>query len=172
MDPKTWEHVFAAERSRRYHLRREAFLLASDRISAFALIVLGSAVVANLSQWTVAIGLAVTALGASQIAFQFASRARDHHELAHKFAVLLAEIRSTTSPTEADYSRWQQTRISIEHDEPPLFHAVEADAYNEVVNAYIPVAPRRHLPWYIYPVMHLSRFESWRFLPQGAKSAA
>jgi hypothetical protein len=169
MNELQWKHVFAIDRSRRYHLRRAGFHTGFDRLISFVLVILGSAVIASLDEYNLVIGIAVAVIGTAQIVYRFSEQARDHRDLAKRFSDLLADIKSVPAPTLENAQEWERRRLEIEHSEPPVFCGVEADVYNEVMLAYGISTPRRHIPRWAYCVMHFVRLESFSFEPKSTK---
>jgi hypothetical protein len=163
---------FEVERSIRYHHRRRAFFERLHRSSMFLVIVLGSAAVAN---WNAKLaGLIITTVGAADLVIGFSNKARDHQLLAQRFGDLARRIRLADSPTDADARVWEDEKLLIDADEPPIYRALEADCYNEVCRAWgrplPPYAPKLDLRHKL--LMHVWRFEKEAFEPKPPAPAA
>jgi hypothetical protein len=130
---------WGAERSVRYHMRRQgfferwhqfnAFMTLMSGSAGFALIALGAGTgPAMLLTAVVAVISALDLLGAPS------TRARLHHDLRRRFTELLI------AANECDGSAKKVTRLDgvrkrIENDEPPVFRALDILAHNDLCAA-------------------------------------
>ncbi|MCR5855292.1 hypothetical protein [Mesorhizobium sp. J428] len=88
--------------------------------------------IARMPLW---IGGAVAAVGTLQLVFDFGGSARTHQSLQRDYFNLLADIEEKTDPTEEDCRRWEAKMSRIAGDEPPVFRALDAKAYNDAIGA-------------------------------------
>jgi hypothetical protein len=135
---------FSIEKSLRYHQRRRSHFEWCHTGSMFAVIVLGSAAfggafahfnVAGIHMANV-FGLIITMIAAADLVIGFSRKARDHEFLHREFGRLAIELRTAEVRTESELAQWTKRRIEIESDEPPIYWALEASCYNEVVVAW------------------------------------
>lgn len=133
---------FNAERTARYHAARRGFFESVHRWTLFAIVVFGTAGVSNFltalgARYGIDAGVlaAITAaLGAANLAFDPAGRARLHEALQRKAYDLCGEIDGTVSPTEVDSARWREKLHKIFADEPPPKRALDAIVYNATLS--------------------------------------
>ena len=55
--------------------------------------------------------------------------------LYRRFMELAAEMAAVVSPDESTYNIWEQKRLYIEIDEPPVYRALDISCHNEVIQA-------------------------------------
>lgn len=137
--------LWAAERSARYHARRQAFFDRWRRITLGANVLFGSAAAADLLKEggheaghaiALVAAFAVAFLSAMDMVISTAEMARLHNELRKKFVVLEAKIRrSAEVPTEAEIHTFQDDRLAIEADEPPIYVVIDLLCVNEIERA-------------------------------------
>ncbi len=75
-------------------------------------------------------------MGALDVAFAFARKARDHDLLRRRFTELLQDVSAAKDPGETDFVKWHKARLDIESDEPPIYWAVEASCHNDLAVAW------------------------------------
>lgn len=134
-EAETDEIIFLIEISARYHNRRRAFIDLWHRILMLITIMTGSIAAADLLGYVKYLAFAAAFFAALDLVFALSDKARDHEFLYRSFGQLLAEIRSTSNPTENDIRQWQIKKIEIEADEPAIFWALQALCYNEAIHA-------------------------------------
>ncbi len=122
---------FAVEKSLRYHQRRRAHYDRLHKTVMLGVLLAGSSAIAQFHA-TIA-GLFVVALSALDLTFGFSAKARDHEFLYRRFNELAQKLRSELEPSDAHRIEWDNERLRIEADEPPIYWALEADCYNEVL---------------------------------------
>jgi hypothetical protein len=162
---------FEVERSARYHQRRRAHFERLHRWVMLGVIISGSAAFAD---WNPAsAGLIATLLGALDLVVGFGTKARDHQVLYQRFADLGRRIQRADEPGPAEVKAWQDEKLAIDAEEPPIYRALEADCYNEVCRAWGRTSPQ--MPT-LTPVqrllMHWHRFEAAEFPPRAVASKA
>jgi len=123
-------------RNLRYHEDRQGHFDAWNRRVNFAVLALGSAAAATAlsthPHLAVYGGAFAAAAGAAQLVFDFGGKARTHLELRRSFARLYAKsVRAG-----ADVQALHAEMTSLYADEPELFHAVNAMAYNAAELSY------------------------------------
>lgn len=125
---------FHAERTARYHAARRGFFEAWHRWVLFLVVALGTAGVSSViggSGANAATISGITAvLGALNLAFDPAGRARLHEALQRRAFALCGEIDATIAPSVEAEARWRSALHQIWADEPPPKRALDAIAYN------------------------------------------
>jgi hypothetical protein len=147
---------FNALRNALYHTGRRLTFERWNRWCNFAVILLGAAAMADFAKGAgfgdhqYVLGGLVAAVGAAQLVFDFAGRARDHQALQRDYYHLLADIEEAAAPDESLVSLWRGRMIRIAGDEPPTYRALDAKAYNDAIGAteIFPLTERLHIPWH------------------------
>ncbi len=125
-----------AYRNVRYHEDRQGFFEAAARWTNFFIVVAGSGAAATslADHPHVAAGAAALSavIGAVQLVFDLAGKARTHLELRKAFVRILAEA----SAPDADPAALEVAMIRLYADEPEVFYAVSALAYNAAQTRY------------------------------------
>ena len=126
---------FNALRNALYHTARRNALETWSRWLNFFVILLGASAVADFAKdvphGVVVLGLAITLIGALQLVFDFAGRARVHELLQRRYYEMLGRLKDTTTPTVEDCARFNGELARISGEEPPTYRALDAIAYNE-----------------------------------------
>ncbi|MBA8907178.1 hypothetical protein HNQ95_002960 [Aminobacter ciceronei] len=162
---------FNALRNALYHTARRRFFELWNRIFNFAVVMLGAAAVGDLlSKYgidQVPVGVAVAAVGAAQLVFDFGRSARDHQSLQRDYYNLLADIEQTVDPSDDKCAEWQAKMIRFAADEPPTYRAVDAKAYNDAAGALeLDKGQFLRIPWW-----HLLLQWVWTFNGHGYKKS-
>ncbi|HFD16300.1 MAG TPA: hypothetical protein ENJ38_08360 [Rhodospirillales bacterium] len=159
---------FNVLRNALYHQARRRFLERVSRILNFAIIMLGTGAVAaaiprfGVSAW---IGVAVAAIGALQLVYDFSRRAAEHASLQRDYFRLLAEIEEKETADPGDIARWRAAMLRLSADEPPVLKAVDAIAYNAAADAMeLPEGERLLVPMRVKAIAHLFGFDDHRFV--------
>ena len=125
--------MFQIDKSIRYHHRMRGFYSTAHRFFMFLVIMTISGV---LSDTTAQFALiAASVIAAADLVWNPSHRARDHHILHARFSDLMIDVRTNQWDKEK-FNLWEERRIRIEKDEPPIFYALEADCDNEVRRAW------------------------------------
>jgi hypothetical protein len=143
--------LFDVQRSIRYHDRRVAhFDKLHKATNVFTILISGVVILdvftpftspsldvdgqsSALSLW-VKIFAAIAALfSAFDLVVGFGHRANEHRDLKRKFCVLEREVISASTPESIQDA--QIKRSEIEAEEPPIFRALDAMCYNEMIIA-------------------------------------
>ncbi len=129
------------DRSVRYHAARRAFFDIWHHWMMVGVLVSGSAAVASLSGifgldevWTALLMLGPTSVGAVQLVWGLTHKARDHEILARRWLDLAKRIRVEEANPES-IREWRSEMMGIHADEPPVYHAVNAECHNATVQA-------------------------------------
>ncbi|WP_132080751.1 hypothetical protein [Sinorhizobium americanum] len=146
---------FNVLRNALYHTSRRLTFDRWNRWFNFIVILLGATAMTDfLSTFGIdvsqsAFGVAVAAVGAASLAFDFGGKARDHQSLQRDYYNLLAEIEENLTPSPQDLAIWQSKMIRIAGDEPPTLRALDAKAYNDAIGATELYGPgeRIKIPW-------------------------
>lgn len=129
---------FNAERTARYHAARRGFFETIHRGSLFIVVALGTTGVVGLTNRfgiDAAMLAGITALlGAINLVFDPAGRARTHEALQRKAFELGAEIDHVHEPTLDQCAAWSAELHKIYADEPPSMLALDAIAYNATLS--------------------------------------
>lgn len=139
MTPDRENIRFNVLRNALYHTARRRALERWNRSFNFLVIILGAAAFGDALQavnipgaWA---GLAVAVIGALQLVFDFGRQARDHQTLQRDYYTLLADIEATPADDPEKCAEWYSAMIRITADEPPVFRAIDAKAYNDALDA-------------------------------------
>lgn len=124
------------EESARYHQRRGGFYGRLHNITILAGIVLGwTAFGVGAGNATAVLGFAIAVAGALSLVLYFSRRAEDHEKLLLRYAKLASEIRME-EPTPDHIQRCFHQGRRIAATEPPIYWALKAACYNEVLRAH------------------------------------
>ena len=155
--------IFQVDKSMRYHHRFRGFYDTANRIFMFAIIAAGGGAVLHKAGDAPEIGGAIAALiAALNLVWVPSHKARDHHLLHGRFSDLMVRMR-TDQRTEENYVLWDAERHRIEKDEPPIFHALEADCDNQVRHAWGRDERMVKIVWWKHWTMYLLRHSKTRF---------
>lgn len=128
-----------ALRNALYHTARRQRLETWDRVLTFFVIVGGAATVIQVLDgvpWLkVALGIAITAIGALKLVLNFGSRARDHQILQRRYYEILGDIKEGGNLSEKQRYKIMGDLARIAGDEPPTLRALDAVAYNEATDS-------------------------------------
>ncbi|MBY3597549.1 hypothetical protein [Rhizobium bangladeshense] len=147
---------FNVLRNALYHTSRRLTFDRWNRWFNFLVIVLGATAVTDwlkgvgIEMSQSVFGVAVAAVGAASLVFDFGGKARDHQSLQRDYYNLLAEIEEKIDPTEQDLAAWYSKMIRIAGGEPPTLRALDAKAYNDAIGAteYYEPDQRLYIPWH------------------------
>lgn len=132
---------FNVLRNALYHTGRRMTLDRWSRWGNFAVIVLGASAFANVTVplfgegHAIWLGGVTAVVGAAQLVFDFAGRAREHQSLQRDYYHLLAEIEECATPTEEQVCKWRGSMVRIAGSEPPTLRALDCKAYNDAIGA-------------------------------------
>jgi hypothetical protein len=167
-DPATHRLFFGVQRSQRYHDRRLAHYEFLHRVTNVSAVLIAGIVLFELAgaespsafKWLAAVA---AVLAAFDVVVGFSRQAELHRDLKRKFAALEAEMETGSLTVEHATAR----RLVIEADEPPVFHALNTLAHNELCIALghkwsdepchltrIGWFRRRTANWYHWPDFH------------------
>lgn len=130
--------LFSVRRSIRYHQRRRSFFDRLDKISNMLSLIFGSVAVYGTLQENskeialIASGL-VTVFASINLVLSSASRARDHTDFMRKYVEL--EKLMLGAESEERLLDVAGRRLSIEAEEPPVLHVLNAICHNETMRA-------------------------------------
>lgn len=130
--------LFGVRRSIRYHQRRRAFFDRLDQLSNMLSVIFGSAAIYGiLEQDYKALALIasalVTVLASINLVIGSAQRARAHSDFSRRYVEL--EKRMLGQPDESLLQQLSAERLSIEAEEPPVLHVLNAICHNETMRA-------------------------------------
>lgn len=149
---------FGAFENIAYHAAREQFLARAARMLTGLQVLLGTGAVAMLSQalpGSAPLTMVLAALaGVVMLVADPAAAAREHRIFRARYLGLLADIDETgAAAAKAGRFRAQMARIAAE--EPPVYRAVHALAYNAAVNALYPEPEARGLRYRVGAMQRL-----------------
>jgi len=141
-EPRTAHSLeFDALRNALYHTARRQVLEGLSRWMNFLVILGGAGTVTQIAGQnttaSVGLGIAITAIGALQLVFDFAGRARTHELLQRRYYDLLSEIQGGGEPTIEQRFHFTREMTKIAGEEPPTYRALDAIAYNEALDAML-----------------------------------
>jgi hypothetical protein len=160
-----WNLLWAAQRSARYHARRQAFFDRWRRVTLGFGVIFGSAAAVDLLKGgihDIAIFAAfiVAIMSAVDMVVGTADMAWQHRELRKRFLMLESAIRcSTDAPAETEIHRWLAERLAIESDEPPIYVGLDLLCENEMARAHA-MPPRSALPFWAAMTAQWLRWEN------------
>ena len=164
---------FNVLRNALYHQERRRWLERTSRFLNLAVILLGTAAVADLlasSGFSAWIGVAVALTGSLQLVYDFGRRAAEHAMLQRDYFRLLAEIDEDGSDDPAKLARWYAAMLRISGEEAPVMRAVDAIAYNAALDAMeLPDGERLRIPFWRQALAHLCAFGGTRFAKMGER---
>ncbi|WP_416739249.1 hypothetical protein ACM1ZW_20885 [Pseudomonas sp. NFX71] len=129
---------FSVRRSIRYHQRRRAFYDRLDKISNMLSLILGSAAIygvlqENAKNVALIASAFVTVVSSINLVVGSAQRGRDHTDFMRKYVDL--EKFMLGDETEERLLKVSEQRLSIEAEEPPVLHVLNAICHNEMMRA-------------------------------------
>lgn len=123
-----------------YNASREAHYARVSRWLAGTQAFIGTGAVAGIvGQWgwiTAALGVVAAGAAVAQLVFDPAGQARKHQGLRGRYLDILAEMEERPEPSLC--AQWRARRLRIAADEEPVFRAIQAIAYNQIVDSQFP----------------------------------
>lgn len=164
------EHVrFDTLRNALYHTARRRFFERWNRNFNFAVVMLGTAVVADLTEfaaipalWS---GAAVAVIGTLQLVLDFGGQAREHQTLQREYYHLLADIESVIEPTDQQCAEWYSAMLRITANESPIYRVIDSEAHNDAIDAmdFFDQGERLIVPFWCKPFGSLCTFNGRNF---------
>jgi hypothetical protein len=138
LEERWHELLFGVRRSIRYHQRRRAFYDRLDKISNMLSLIFGSVAVYgtledNAKNVALIASAIVTIFASINLVVGSATRARDHTDYMRQYVEL--EKLMLAAPTEPVLLDVATKRLSIEAEEPPVLHVLNAMCHNELMRA-------------------------------------
>lgn len=154
-----------------YHTSRRLTFDRWNRWFSFLVIIFGASAAAdlfksvNFNQWSGYAGFAAAVVGAMQLVFDFSGKARDHQALQRDYYHLLAEIEEIPNSGHSEHAIWQAKMTRIAGDEPPVFRALDAKAYNDALSGLgvYPMDQRIVIPWHHRILGQIWAFEGYNY---------
>lgn len=130
--------LFSVRRSIRYHQRRRGFYDKLDKLSNMLSLIFGSAAIygilqENAKNVALVASATVTVVSSVNLVVSSAQRGRDHTEFMRKYVEL--EKRMLGVESEELLLEVKAARLSIEAEEPPVLHVLNAICHNETMRA-------------------------------------
>ena len=165
---------FDCLRNALYHTARRRTCETLARWMNLLVIVLGTTAVSSiLEPWVSAEYLAAAAaiVGALNMTFDFAGKARDHMQLQSAYYDMLAGTEEVSQPQDCDIAALDARLTRIYCAEPPVLRAIDAKAYNDALESLGCYKPedRLYIPvWHRGPLAHVFAFEGHEYRRAGA----
>nr|VFK28848.1 MAG: hypothetical protein BECKMB1821G_GA0114241_104219 [Candidatus Kentron sp. MB] len=140
--------IFDCERLSIYHAIRRDFLDRWQRISAFLVVLSGTAAFAAISaKWNLDwLALVPALFGLASLVFDFTGKARIHENVYRRLCVLRGNILADENP-ERKIGKWQQTIHEIYADESAAYRALDAWAHNLACDGRGESEYKLKIPW-------------------------
>lgn len=132
--------LFDVRRSVRYHDRRRAFYEQLHKITSLLTILMAGSVLfdvaksGNTATWMVSLSVIAGLLAALDMVVGYSRCANLHSDLRARFADLEISMLQETNFND-DWLKYQNIRLLIEKDEPPIYVALDALCRNELLVA-------------------------------------
>ena len=130
---------FDVLRNALYHTARRRFFERWNRIFNFLVVMLGTAVVADLTEFAAIPALysggAVAVIGTLQLVLDFGGQAREHQTRQREYYHLLADIESVLDPTDQQCAEWYSAMLRITANESPTYRVIDSEAHNDAIDA-------------------------------------
>ena len=158
--------LFGVRRSIRYHSKRQAFYERVDRLSDFALLLLGSGTVVLVLQereeWATAAGFWVVVFSGLRLVYSYGVKAGLHARFVRDFTQLEKRLCANTS--DKTVAAVTQERLELEATEPPVMRALDTICHNDLLVAMglDSEDQRVHLSWF---KRHTANLFSYSNLP-------
>jgi hypothetical protein len=166
MTPTKEDLQFAAEVSWRYHQRRAAFFCKVDLVINWMTVVTSAGAFLFLLGGDRALvvqvlSATVTLLTLTQIVCGVGRAAVKHECWYSEWRELLAEMQTTTSPSQRQLGEWIRRRRKIETEYPHELRALEVDCRNDAIEALgLDGAELRTIAWWQKPILHIVSVQS------------
>jgi len=152
--------VFNCDRLSIYHAIRRDFLDKCHRISLFLVVLSGTAAVADLKvefgiNW---VTMFPALFGLASLVFDFAGQARIHESIYRRICILRGDIIADENAVQ-NIGKWEKVMHGIYAEDPTIYRALEAWAYNLACNGR-----EQYEYHFIVPVWHLFLKNLWPFL--------
>jgi len=123
-----------------YHQARRRWLDGWSRFYNLVVILGGTSAAADLlrpqgSNFTFALGMVLALVGALQLVFDFAGRARTHEILQKRYFDLLAGVECVINPKADNCAGWRGDIARLAAEEPPVLRALDAICDNQATFA-------------------------------------
>nr|VFJ93827.1 MAG: hypothetical protein BECKLFY1418B_GA0070995_105013 [Candidatus Kentron sp. LFY] len=151
--------VFDCERLSIYHAIRRDFLDRWQRISAFLVVLSGTAAFAALSaRWNLDwLALVPALFGLASLVFDFTGKARIHENVYRRLCALRGSILADENAAQKIH-KWQEAIHEIYADEASTYRALDAWAHNLACDGRGQMEYKLKIPW-----MHLLLKNVWPF---------
>lgn len=138
LEDRWHDMLFGVRRSIRYHQRRRAFFDRLDQFSNMLSVIFGSAAIYGILQQdykalALTASALVTILASINLVIGSAQRARAHSDFSRRYVEL--EKRMLGQPNEKLLHQVSAERLSVEAEEPPVLHVLNAICHNETMRA-------------------------------------
>jgi hypothetical protein len=126
---------FDALRSAIYHASRANFFNFWTRVFNFLVVILGATAFADVTTEPKWFAGAAAVIGALQLVFDFAGKARDHQYLQRRFYELVANVADKWTADETQVAQWSAALHRLYADETTPMRALDAISHNAACDA-------------------------------------
>jgi hypothetical protein len=170
--------IFHALRNALYHTERRSVLDFRNRCLSFLVIILGTGVVSKFGDKfgiSTYLELGTIIAATMQLVFDFGGQARTHDSLQRRYYEFLSEIEDKNLGSDEDKLKLSAKLSLICSEEPMTMRALDAVAYNQVIDATVYDSTDRkaqHLAikWWQRWLRHWCAFQNVDFAPDQDKS--
>lgn len=140
MSESQYGTYFDVRRSVRYHDLRQGFFERMHRTTNFLTVLMAGSVLfelaspAPMASWLGGVSVASAVLAATDMVLNYSAKAQQHQSLKQRFIALEQAIVQGDA-SDATWQAHQAQRLSIEHDEPPVYRALDALCYLQLCRA-------------------------------------
>jgi hypothetical protein len=162
---------FDALRLATYHTERKSFLDRVNRTMSFFVVVFTAGVVTNVATLIHLhkefIELAALLTASLQLVFDFGAKARTHEYLQKRYYEMVSEMEEETEEGPEFDKKWSARLLAIGADEPLTMRALDAVAYNNVIDGLYNDAEHRkyrlHVTQTQYRLRNILAYHSTNF---------
>lgn len=158
LDRRTYEQLFAIQRSVRYHNRRRRFYEVWNSVTVTISVIGGSSAAASLlavermpdtlSLFPFVATAFIAVVSAADLAVGTGHCANLHANLARQFIMLEQRFSQGTSLGDSEYEQVKNERLNIEAGEPPVLSLLNVMCYYEVAVSIGRVPAFPYIPWW------------------------
>jgi len=155
--------LFRAELSVRYHRRRAAFLERVNLLMTLVTVAAGAGIFVTLAAsvrgFAEVAGLVVAIIGVIQMVYSPEASAAKHRTWLKRWSGILAEIRSSDTPSKTQLASWNKRQQEIEAECVGELNALKTDCFNRTMRALDRVGKPKKLKWRHRLFMQVISFE-------------
>ena len=130
MDDKTYGLLFDIRRSMRYHDRRAAFHETMHKTTCVLTAFMASSMFLEVTRMPAILAMSAATFAILDLVLDYSGQASKHRTLKGEFAELELKL-----VNDLPYKEGLNERLAIEKGEPPIYRALDAICYNELLVA-------------------------------------